>query len=653
MGVYSPEANRIMDRYRTGFPAELRQRCHEINILASDMSLMKSALATVSAGDDIKVCSSLSFLDGYVANALSSGALPYQQNFSNIQETPEIKKASQGLRFRPYEDPFSHQSVLETDTSKELKRTPSHDQLFPESTTSPHKEDVVPAPKKSVSQPTAKAVWGPSGYTGNKIKKASEGHDKMPQSSSERSSGEDVPAEKPSEKCEGTTKSIEEVKDSKSSLPSSSTVNQSRIIGLFAGIQSKSTANTSKRIKADGNERSKNTEHSTSSEGLSNIDSDASLEHVALKELQLGEQTVEPTVDIVGAKVSYELGKEARNTGNRSTSSDEADLLLHSIGEENAQKSLQPLSDENNQIIKLGNVSANVEEDSSGEKNRHRSKDDNAVGSILDADLKKLEGEDFLPQSSLLDIGDKDDRFTDECSSSRQGNNQTIADYKELCIDSNIRLVSCPVPNQSELAMSMKLTNHNQSRVAVEEICLKIEPPSNLIADTSEIEVAIEKLSFLETVTRKVSMKYQYPATRMSFKGTLRYSVSKNSKILNFEQELPARNLFRPLAMSTKQFGENWISTSCDTRENVIMTSRRPCEVVVSSVAKYLHFEAVDIKGSEAILAGSVLGNDVCLLHINVVNADVELRVKSSSKKLSEMIMKECLSACEMLNKAV
>lgn len=27
MGVYSPEVNTIMDRYRTGFPAELRQVC--------------------------------------------------------------------------------------------------------------------------------------------------------------------------------------------------------------------------------------------------------------------------------------------------------------------------------------------------------------------------------------------------------------------------------------------------------------------------------------------------------------------------------------------------------------------------------------------------------------------------------------------------
>jgi hypothetical protein len=41
-----------------------------------------------------KVCPSLSFLDNFVAKALRAGALTYQQNFSNNQETSETKKGS-------------------------------------------------------------------------------------------------------------------------------------------------------------------------------------------------------------------------------------------------------------------------------------------------------------------------------------------------------------------------------------------------------------------------------------------------------------------------------------------------------------------------------------------------------------------------------
>ena len=45
----------------------------------------------------------------------------------------------------------------------------------------------------SSSKPRAKAVWGPSGYSGNKIKKSSEGVEKMAKSSSEHSSSADLP----------------------------------------------------------------------------------------------------------------------------------------------------------------------------------------------------------------------------------------------------------------------------------------------------------------------------------------------------------------------------------------------------------------------------------------------------------------------------
>ena len=219
------------------------------------------------------------------------------------------------------------------------------------------------------------------------------------------------------------------------------------------------------------------------------------------------EQNVEPEIDTVGAKPSYELGKEAHRAENRSTNSEEANLLLHSIEKDSAEESVQLLSDGNNQIIKQGNAAANIVGNDSTVEKHAQTSEDNPVGSILDADLKIFESGNFLPQRSLLDIDvgiDKADHFTDQSSSAGQGDNvltQTNGDYKELCIDSNIRLVTCAVHNQSELMMSMKLTNHNQSRVAVEGICLKIEPPSNLIADTSETEVIVDKLSFLETVS--------------------------------------------------------------------------------------------------------------------------------------------------------
>ncbi len=117
--------------------------------------------------------------------------------------------APQELRFKPYEDPFSRQPGLDKETLKQLKETPSRLQHSPENTTTSHNEEnVVPPPNEHVSKPTAKALWGPSGYTGNKVRKDSEGLNKIAQSSSGHSSGGDLPVEKPTPKCEETAKSF-------------------------------------------------------------------------------------------------------------------------------------------------------------------------------------------------------------------------------------------------------------------------------------------------------------------------------------------------------------------------------------------------------------------------------------------------------------
>ena len=225
-----------------------------------------------------------------------------------------------------------------------------------------------------------------------------------------------------------------------------------------------------------------------------------------MKKLNLGEEQVEPEIDVLEAKQSHELDREVNKTEARSTSSDEANSLLHSHGKANLE-SLQPHSIENSQINKEGNADPNIVKIASVvDENRQSFNDDNAAGSILDADLKMTQSEDFVKQGSLLDIDvgiSEADHFVEEYSSTRQSDSvsKTDGEYKELCIDTNIRLVTCAVRNQSELVMLMKMTNHNQSRVAVEGISLKIEPPSNLIADTSDTEITVEKLSFLETVS--------------------------------------------------------------------------------------------------------------------------------------------------------
>ena len=62
------------------------------------------------------------------------------------------------------------------------------------------------------------------------------------------------------------------------------------------------------------------------------------------------------------------------------------------------------------------------------------------------------------------------------------------------------------------------------------------------------------------------------------------------------------------------------------------------------SCYKIFPCKLVFLVGSEGILAGSVLGKDACLLHINIQNTDIDIWIKCNNKKLSEIILNECSS---------
>ena len=275
---------------------------------------------------------------------------------------------------------------------------------------------------------------------------------------------------------------------------------QSPKISLFAGIKPKSKSETPKKVK-----KAMNSEQASSSDGLPDIVSEGSLEQRVANKLHLEEDKLEPSIDVGQAKLSQELDEGINEFHEKSTSSEEDinDLFI-STGNDSILEGLRPQSVKNDPLTKEGSVLVDIGNTVSMAKgNSQMSNDYNVVGF---ADVQGSEGGSIAKEDSLLDveigIGDADHLVEDTSLMGQRGSaSRKDGESTELCIDSNIRFVTAPVLNQSELVMVMKLTNHNQSRVAVEGISLKIEPPSNLVVDSCSTDVAVEKLSFLETVS--------------------------------------------------------------------------------------------------------------------------------------------------------
>lgn len=74
----------------------LLQRCTELVELSQDMSVMQEVLPLDASCEDLEVDSSLSFLDGFVSEALAKGAAAYKPPHQRDVSSPSNKSPTQG-----------------------------------------------------------------------------------------------------------------------------------------------------------------------------------------------------------------------------------------------------------------------------------------------------------------------------------------------------------------------------------------------------------------------------------------------------------------------------------------------------------------------------------------------------------------------------
>lgn len=72
------------------------QRCSELVELSQDMSVMQDVLPVDASCEDLEIDSSLSFLDGFVSEALAKGASAYKPSHLRVPLSPPPKISTQG-----------------------------------------------------------------------------------------------------------------------------------------------------------------------------------------------------------------------------------------------------------------------------------------------------------------------------------------------------------------------------------------------------------------------------------------------------------------------------------------------------------------------------------------------------------------------------
>ncbi|KAH6783531.1 Adaptin family protein [Perilla frutescens var. hirtella] len=109
-----PECQSLIEDMLASHSTDLQQRAYELQaILTLDAQTVKKIMPADSTCEDIEIDKSLSFLDGYVQQAIENGAQPYipeserlgMSSISNFKSHDDHESSTHALRFEAYELP--------------------------------------------------------------------------------------------------------------------------------------------------------------------------------------------------------------------------------------------------------------------------------------------------------------------------------------------------------------------------------------------------------------------------------------------------------------------------------------------------------------------------------------------------------------------
>lgn len=153
----------IMQRFGNSMDPCLRQSCFELKQFIENREMMTSVLPLNASCDDIVVDASLSFLDGFVADALGRGVAPYKPHHQRQEEKLAQEKV---LNFEPYGLSFPTSPHTSSVTGRQSPADLSlHSEISYNSTESGLKDS------EGLKLEGVKKVWGMKGYLRSKESK--------------------------------------------------------------------------------------------------------------------------------------------------------------------------------------------------------------------------------------------------------------------------------------------------------------------------------------------------------------------------------------------------------------------------------------------------------------------------------------------------
>ncbi|KAI1904057.1 hypothetical protein AGOR_G00001760 [Albula goreensis] len=629
-------AGKVAGRYASSLSTTIRQQALELQVLSQDEALRARVLPQNTSWDGLEVDSSLSFMDGFVSDALAQGAAPYKPPHQRQEELSQEKV----LNFEPYglSLPVSLSTCSLTDRQSPTGLSLSSG-LSGNSTEPPQKGG-----SSSLKMEGVRRVWGKEGYIPQK--EAVEEAPVVPSliapvPSHQQGGAECTPTDDPGPELEQ--------ENDKRQLASSLFVglgplNEPCLMGKPDVAPQRFRRKGRAQESAGGSDRLSNSSYSSHSTIDSLLDSTPSTlgEEPNTKPNPIGPIGERPiTVRPVGEGLtSSTLGEGLTAVGPLGEGPHkEVDLLEEGpttahLGEE--PNTIDLRGEEPTPIGPLGHTYVE-----SQPACPPQSELEDTPGSRAETEAEPQESSNKPVEPSPVQT----DRQTNS-SLPAELEGLPHSELLSLASDRSLSLSACKVYREDAVELILFIRNTGTSSLL--DLSLQLNSENLKVSDGPNR--TIQSLSDHGVMTSQHGVVMETPLVQATVGGTLIYHAQSGSaNELQFSLGFTLTDFIRPLPLRTEDYGKLWLSISHDVKQNLqlLRDEDNPLLATLNVLKEKLHLHLVDIIGTEGLLACHLLPGHPCLLHCHAHAGSLAVWLRSPVSDLPDCLLYHCQRALQ------
>jgi hypothetical protein len=190
----------------------------------------------------------------------------------------------------------------------------------------------------------------------------------------------------------------------------------------------------------------------------------------------------------------------------------------------------------------------------------------------------------------------------------------------------------------SDVVVEIVVPNHFSAEDCADNVVRVSINDSNHIFRVSSIGSHV-------TVVVALKLRHRKHGFNLFLNGTALYKNAtthgKESSLPSWQIPIGITDFLRPAQLNTEVFGKQWGVHAQEKKLRLTPVSPFTSSALLETLCKELSLQLVQHIGNEGIVAGSLLNDELCLIHVYVINQAVDIIVHTKDRSLTEVVVRQ------------